>query len=99
MTYNLFRSALWLGILALALSTISLFAVKHRVQELNRQLHMVNRGIISEKENIHVLKAEYAYLTQPQVIQKLATKHLVLQPTQPQQILKYKPGGANGTNS
>ncbi|MBS0235931.1 MAG: cell division protein FtsL [Proteobacteria bacterium] len=82
-------TAVLFGSVALALSAVSLFMVKHKVQELNRQLHMVKRNIISEQENIHVLKAEWAYLTQPQIIQKLANQYLQLQPIQPTQIIKH----------
>lgn len=57
-----------------------LFLMKYKVQTINKEIKSLTNAIIKEKETIHILHAEWAYLTQPTKITKLASKHLNLQP-------------------
>lgn len=57
------------------------------MQNLNKQLKSVNSQILKEKENIHVLQAEYSYLSSPKRIKKLVDKHLRLQSPKREQII------------
>lgn len=59
-------------------SIIGLFFVKHNVRNMDREITKINREILKEKEAIHVLNAEWVFLTQPSKISKLASKHLSL---------------------
>lgn len=63
-----------------------LFQLKHRVQELEDDLFRLNRSVLAEEQAIHVLKAEWSYINQPQRLQELASRHLDLQPMKPTQL-------------
>ena len=58
---------------------ISLFVIKTKVQSLSKELAIVESEIIKERDNIHILKAEFVHLSKPQTIEKLAAKYLDLQ--------------------
>ncbi len=68
----------WLA-LALAIG-FGLFQLKYQVQGLEQKLARLNRQTLESQEAIHVLKAEWSYLNQPERIQALAQKYLALQP-------------------
>ena len=74
----------WFGLVIIA--SIALYRTSDRVQELNHQLSIVNAAIESEQQSIHVLKAEWVYLANPDRVKMLAQKHLALRQTSPQQI-------------
>jgi cell division protein FtsL len=57
-----------------------LFKVKYEVQSLEEDLGKINRQIATDQDAIHVLKAEWSYLTQPVRIGDMAGRHLALQP-------------------
>lgn len=63
-----------------------LYHLKNEVQALEDELFRVNRTILAEQEQIHVLRAEWSYLNQPARLQALASRHLDLQPTKPSQL-------------
>lgn len=75
-------------LLILLVCAAFLFTIKYKVQNLNKDVKAVNSRILSEKENIHILKAEYTYLTNPKRIKKLVDQHLNLQTIKPEQIVK-----------
>src|SRR5207342_1992448 len=45
---------------------IGVYQLKHRVQALEDELFRLNRAIVQEQDAIHVLRAEWAYINQPQ---------------------------------
>ncbi len=63
-----------------------LYQLKHEVMSLETELGRLNRQIVREQENIHVLRAEWAYTNQPQRLQALAQRHLDLTPMNPRQF-------------
>lgn len=67
-----------IAILILLSSVYGLFQVKYRVQDLNKDLAEINRQIEEEQEAMHVLKAEWAYLNQPERLRALVGRHLQL---------------------
>ncbi len=85
---KLLKSSVTTYLLILAISAAFLFAIKHKVQTLSKELKEINTKIISEKENIHILKAEYTYLTNPKRIKKLVDSNLALQTVRPDQIVE-----------
>ncbi len=85
---KLLKSSVTTYLLILAISAAFLFAIKHKVQMLSKELKEINTKIISEKENIHILKAEYTYLTNPKRIKKLVDSNLALQTVKPDQIVE-----------
>jgi cell division protein FtsL len=79
-------------LLLLTSSAYILFKINHQVISLQRELKQTNRNILTEKENLHVLKAEWSFLTRPSRISKLAESELALQKVQPvKQIIHGMP--------
>jgi hypothetical protein len=74
----------WFSLIIIA--SLGLYRTSDRVQELDRELHDTYAAIDAEKQSIHVMKAEWVYLTNPARIQALSAKHLKLHPSQPQQV-------------
>jgi hypothetical protein len=63
-----------------------MFQVKREVQDLEDQLTRINRGIASDRDAIHVLKAEWSYLTQPTRLADVSKRHLTLAPVATAQL-------------
>ncbi len=76
-------------LLAGALS-IALFSVKYQVQDLEEELVDLNRSIIDERQAIHVLKAEWSHLNNPERLGNLAGRHLGMKPVEPSQLSSFK---------
>jgi len=75
---------LWMG-LAGAVG-FGLFQLKHQVQALEDEMFRLNRAIVGEQQAIHVLKAEWSYINQPQRLEALAARHLDLHAMKPTQL-------------
>ncbi len=65
---------------------LGLIYVKRIVQNLESDLAALERSINSDQDEIHVLKAEWAYLSRPERVKNLAAKYLDLQATNSHQI-------------
>ena len=65
---------------------LGLFYVKHVVANLETQLTSLHKSMKSDKEEIHVLTAEYTYLSRPERIKQLSAKYLDLAPTKSTQV-------------
>jgi cell division protein FtsL len=84
---RLFKSSLATYVLILAVSAAFLFIIKHKVHTLRKELSSIHSQIIQEKETIHVLKAEYTYLSSPKRVRSLSDKYLQLETVKPDQII------------
>jgi hypothetical protein len=82
------RAATLLWVALAGIVGVGLFQLKHEVQSLDEELVRLNRQIAEEHRNIHVLKAEWSYINQPQRLERLAQRHLDLVPMKPQQITR-----------
>lgn len=71
----------------LGISVFGLFQIKFKVQNLHRELVELKLQLEQEKSSIHVLKAEWAYLNQPERLDRLAKKFLDLVELKPEQIM------------
>lgn len=82
--------AVWMVLLTL--SAYGLFSIKYRVYDLKRDVAEINRQLADEQDEIHVLKAEWTYLNQPERLRVLAEKHLGLKPVSVAQMqpLEYQ---------
>ncbi|MDD4616808.1 MAG: hypothetical protein PHW76_06835 [Alphaproteobacteria bacterium] len=69
----------WLG-MAIA-SSVMLYHTSDRVTVLDRELNRLNADIEREQETLHVLKAEWVYLSNPARIEAEAKRHLGIQET------------------
>ena len=73
-----------------AVMSFALFYLKYEVTNLENELNSLNRSIISDREAVHVLKAEWSHLNDLDRLKDLATRHLKLQETDPTQIKDAK---------
>lgn len=69
-----------INIMTLVLSSMLLFGVKYKVYNLSKQSNILKKSIDSTQQDIHVLKAELSYLSQPARIESLSNKYLSLKP-------------------
>lgn len=63
-----------------AAAGIGLYHAKYRVQALEVELAGLQQEILAHREAIHVLKAEWSFLNDPDRLAELARKHLELAP-------------------
>ncbi len=78
-------SFLWLLVFALV-SAFGVYGVKYKVQALKAQTMQAERSLRDEKRNLHVLAAEWTFLTRPERLQRLSEKYLALQAATPRQL-------------
>jgi hypothetical protein len=78
----------WLSLAVVA--GIGLFHVSYRVQSLEDELAQVNRDILRQRETIHVLRAEWSYLNEPQRLAELSRRHLALAPLSANQMVRIE---------
>lgn len=70
------------------IAVYALFAIKDKVITLNYQLNEVLKQINSERDTIHVLKAELSYLSSPDRLRRLSSKYLELETIKISQMIK-----------
>lgn len=68
------------------ITVYGLFYIKDRVTTLRTELKEVKKQIESEQDTMHILKAELAYLTSPERLQRLAKNYLDLKTTEVSQM-------------
>lgn len=69
-----------------AVLAIGVYLVKYSVQDVQRDLAAMKTDLASEKESLHLLNAEWAYLNRPERLRQLADRHLDLVPLDSRQI-------------
>lgn len=69
----------WFGLASVA--SIALFNITFKVEKLQDELHALNRQILEEQKDVHVLQAEWTYLSRPERIEALS--HRLLPDMQP----------------
>ncbi len=67
----------------------AMFIMKNHVQNLEKELAVVNRDIESNIQRIHVLKAEWSYLNRPSRIRELAQRYTPMKSIESTQIVNY----------
>jgi cell division protein FtsL len=70
---------------------VGLFFVKHEVRDQEARLAELNRDILRNQEEIHVLKAEWSYLNDPARLRQLSEKFLSMRVMSPSQITSLSP--------
>ena len=63
-----------------------LYETKYAVQRLEDTRVRIDRQTALDREQIHVLNAEWSFLTQPVRLGQMAGRHLTLQPLTPAQL-------------
>ena len=79
-----FASLLWLALVAV--TGFATFKVKYAVQDIEEALNKVRRQTTAEQQEIHVLRAEWTALTQPERLADLNRRVLSLAPVAPKQL-------------
>lgn len=64
-----------------------LFFIKEKVVYMRSELHEVKRQIDNERDSIHILRAEFAYLSDPKRLAKLNNNYLQLSAANTKQIV------------
>ena len=80
------RISTLLWILLLVLGAFGLYMVKYKVQDLKKEVALTEKNLVEEKKNLHVAKAEWAFLTRPERIRRLAGKYLKVKPVMGKQM-------------
>jgi cell division protein FtsL len=70
------RRAVVIGTVLFCALAMAVFKIEYKVRALRSELGEVNRQILQNYEDIHVLKTEWVYLNQPQRIKELASRYL-----------------------
>jgi cell division protein FtsL len=78
---------LWLGLIALA--SIGTFQLKYRVQAQEQELTRVDRQIQHDRDEVQLLRAEWAHLNDPNRLSDLARRHLDLAPVAGVQVVRF----------
>ena len=74
--FKLFNAAL---VCAVLISAFFLYSLEHSTRALERNIAKTEKQIIDEHERISLLNAEWASLTKPERLQKIAEEQLHLQ--------------------
>jgi hypothetical protein len=74
MMSRLTKIALWVVVIVVA--SFGLYRVKYEVQNVRAQIASVTQELHREKEALHVVAAEWAYLNRPDRLQALSRKYL-----------------------
>ena len=83
------RQTTMLFVLLAGALSLALFSVKYQVQDLEDELVDLNQSIAKERQAIHVLKAEWSHLNNPERLGKLAERHLGMTPVDPSQMTSF----------
>ena len=81
------RGLLFWSVAAVA-TAVGLFAVKYKVQDLEEKIDRTNQKILESQEATHILRIEWAHLNEAERIERLAQKHLKLQPASIAQVIR-----------
>lgn len=69
-----FSTLVWM--LVIVGSAFLLYRVKYEVQNLRTQVSATERELAAERESLHVVAAEWAYLNRPDRLARLSEKYL-----------------------
>ena len=75
-----------INMVCVAVLAIGLYLVKYSVQDVQRNVVTLRQDLAAEKESLHLLNAEWAYLNRPDRLRQLADRHLALVPLDSRQI-------------
>ena len=69
---------IWMA--SFAIAAFGLYIVKYTAEGLQREVAVVQSDVKKERESLHLLNAEWAYLNRPERLRNLAEAHLDLAP-------------------
>ncbi len=65
------------------------YGIKQKVMDLDNELMSVQREIVYYQESMHILNAEWAYLTRPSRLQALVKTHLDMENSHGLSLVSY----------
>jgi cell division protein FtsL len=83
-------SLIILYVFLICASLAALFQTKYTVLDLENEHAKLRASLRESQERLHVLRAEWACLNDPERLFKLSKKHLALRPIHGKQIIAYK---------
>lgn len=72
-----------------AVAAFGLYMVKYQVQAKRLEVAKAERQLRAEEKNLHVLAAEWAYLTRPDRLRRLAAEYTNATPVNSKQVVNY----------
>lgn len=72
------------------LSSAGMFVLKYQVLNKEKELASLQHQIIKNQRTIHVLKAEWTHLNDPERLRALISKHTQLAVIKPKQIISFE---------
>ena len=81
------RGLVFWSIAAVA-TAIGLFTVKYKVADLEEKIDRTNQKIVESQQATHILRIEWAHLNEAERIERLAIKHLQLEPASIKQVIR-----------
>ncbi len=75
----------WSALLLVAF--IGIYQLKYQVRELRRDTISLRTEVEEEYRSLHILRAEWAYLTRPERLAQLNERHLKLEKLKPGQLM------------
>lgn len=76
-----------MGVLALA--QVGLYLVKYGVQDVTQKVGETQAELKKERDSLHLLGAEWAYLNRPERLKQLSSRYLELQPVTSAQFVSF----------
>tara|TARA_R110002095_G_scaffold120895_2_gene105237 strand:- start:35 stop:379 length:345 start_codon:yes stop_codon:yes gene_type:complete len=86
----MFNKSTFITLFTLFLLGSFTYAIKQKVIELDHDLSQVHRHIAHYQESMHILNAEWAYLTRPSRLQALVEDHTSLQHSPGVSLVNYE---------
>ena len=81
------RGLLFWSVAAVA-TAVGLFTVKYKVQDLEEKIDRTNQKIVESQQATHILRVEWAHLNEVERIERLAQKHLKMEPAGIKQVVR-----------
>lgn len=86
----MFNQSTFVTLFALFLLGSLTYTIKQKVIELDHDLAHVHREIAYYQESVHILNAEWAYLTRPSRLQALVEEHTNLEHSAGVSLVSYE---------
>ncbi len=84
-----YRASGFFVIGALTLGAVGLYLVKYWVQDVQAHVNETSVALKKERESLHLLGAEWAYLNRPERLKALSARYLELQPVKSAQFVSF----------
>lgn len=66
------------AVITVIISTTAVYSLKQATEDLEQRKREISSDILKDREAIKVLRAEMAYLSRPERLERLSRRHLVL---------------------